>query len=769
MDQRVLETQKWLNETYGSNPNFVKVDEDGVTGRGTVKGLIRGLQIELGESTIDGIIGDATCEKFDAMFPNGLSQNVINPNENIVYIIQGGFYCRGIDPHGFNGIFGNGLTDAVKTLQSQAGLENLNGIITPMILKAILTTDAYTLLSNGDAKIREIQQALNRKYYLYIGLIPTNGIYDRKTNRALIKALQKEIGVDVDGIWGPGTLDKCPTLQRGSTKKNLVYILQYALYVNGFDPNGFDGGYGNGVVTAVTNFQKFTMLDPDGICGKQTWASLLISYGDKNRKTSACDTRFEITTERANILKNNGYYIVGRYLTGGDFKELREGELERIINEGMCMFPIFQENGRQASDFTEDIGKEHAKKAIEAAVKKGIQDNAIIYFAVDYDVLEQEIATNIIPYFRGINDIFDTLSINEFGYRVGVYGPRQVCSEVSKKYAVSSFVSDMSSGFAGNIGHRLPQNWNLDQIANVTISDPNYGSLEIDKDIYSEKDGVVVSQNRNNYVYWQIKQLYNLAYSKKNNIKEANRLVLDFLRGTYVGIGWDQISGMVDINFIKEVWNTYPNINPQEIKIDCGDIFIGITHLAVTIESYIVNFVSGIEEVQAYAGWAGDLCQLGAELQKKYDNNKQIYSISQVSRLVGATDDDISGLGFASADDTRFPLEDLYQDLDGLIIGSNGIETMPIHEIFKKYYLGKMYKKRANLFYKSLDKQGITTTVPTDVLATIAKKYTYNPLIFAQIFGSLFGGFDEKIYGDILAYGFAQKIVKLMNLEDNNS
>lgn len=82
---------------------------------------------------------------------------------------------------------------------------------------------------------------MNRKYYLYIGLIPTNGIYDRKTNRALIKALQKEIGVDVDGIWEPETLDKCPTLQRGSTKKNLVYILQYALYVNGFDPNGFDG------------------------------------------------------------------------------------------------------------------------------------------------------------------------------------------------------------------------------------------------------------------------------------------------------------------------------------------------------------------------------------------------------------------------------------------------------------------------------------------------------------------------------------------------
>ena len=49
----------------------------------------------------------------------------------------------------------------------------------------------------------------------------------------------------------------------------------------------------------------------------------------------------------------------------------------------------------------------------------------------------------------------------------------------------------MSSGFSGNIGHKLPENWNLDQIANITISDPTYGSLEIDKDIYSHKYGLV--------------------------------------------------------------------------------------------------------------------------------------------------------------------------------------------------------------------------------------------------------------------------------------
>lgn len=569
---------------------------------------------------------------------------------------------------------------------------------------------------------------------------------------------------------GAGTLSACPTLQVGSSNKNLIYILQYALYANGFDPNGFDGGYGNGVKTAIKSFQEFVKLDSDGICGKQTWASLLISYGDKNRTATACDTRFEITTERAQILKNNGYSIVGRYLTGGDFKELRDGELERIFAEGLCMFPIFQENGRQASDFTEANGIAHAKQAIEAAVKKGIPNNSIIYFAVDYDVLDYQIEDYILPYFRGVNDVFDTLSINEYGYKVGVYGPRHVCTQVSIKYAVSSFISDMSSGFAGNIGRKLPENWNFDQIANVTISDPVYGSLEIDKDIFSEKHDVVVSQNKNNYIYWQIKQLYELAYKKKNNIKEANRLVLDFLRGDYVGIGWDQIAGIVDQDYINEVKSLYPNMVPKEMFIDCGDISICVDHLAVVIESFIVNFVGNIEDIHAYAGWAGDLCQLGAILQQKYDSSldKYVYTDHQISKLVGAVDEDVKSLGFNSASETGFVLEDLYQDLDGAIIG-NSIATVPITQIFKQYYLEKLYKRRGNLFYNTFDTSEYTDLSQTDILATIAKKYTYNPLGYAQIFGTLFGSFDEKIFGDVLAYGFALKIISIIMKENENT
>lgn len=51
MDSRVLQTQEWLNKTYGDVAGFPVVDEDGITGQATFKALIYALQIEIGIST----------------------------------------------------------------------------------------------------------------------------------------------------------------------------------------------------------------------------------------------------------------------------------------------------------------------------------------------------------------------------------------------------------------------------------------------------------------------------------------------------------------------------------------------------------------------------------------------------------------------------------------------------------------------------------------------------------------------------------------------
>lgn len=53
--------------------------------------------------------------------------------------------------------------------------------------------DFNKLDKEGDKEIREIQQELNNKYHDLIGEIPTNGIYDKQTNEALRKVIQKEL------------------------------------------------------------------------------------------------------------------------------------------------------------------------------------------------------------------------------------------------------------------------------------------------------------------------------------------------------------------------------------------------------------------------------------------------------------------------------------------------------------------------------------------------------------------------------------------------
>ncbi len=487
-DSKVQDVQIWLNNTYSNNPNWVRVDTDGRTGFYTVKALIRALQIELGTDA-DGNFGNGTKNLFNTRFPDGLNKNTTvndQSTKNIIAIINGGFWCRGIEGEWNDRyIFGDYTEAGVILLKSQLGVSQPKGDIRANEIRAILTTDAYELVNDGDSKTREIQQTLNRKYLNILGnYIATNGIYERNMNKALIKIFQNEIGVTADGDWGNNTLNNSPLLQRGSNRTSLVYILQYLLYLNGFDPNGFDGGFGNGVEKAVTNFQNFVKLDADGLVGKQTWASLFVSCGDQNRRGQACDCVTEITKERAQTLKAEGYTTVGRYLTNAKMmdldKNIKPNEIQTILNNGLTIFPIFQTWGIYVEYFTKGQGIDDAIEAYKAAKKYGFKESTIIYFAVDYDTYGEEIPSNIIPYFEGVNS-----KMRELGnfYRIGIYGTRNVCTKVSNKgLAVSSFVSDMSYGYSGNIGHKLPDNWAYDQISTITLGNGT-GRIEIDNNI----------------------------------------------------------------------------------------------------------------------------------------------------------------------------------------------------------------------------------------------------------------------------------------------
>ncbi len=526
-DEMVYLTQRWLNQEYGDVEGFGSVAENGKTGWDTVYGLLRALQYELGITEFANSFGPATVSAYE--------QNILQRQDGVkdkkYAILQCALWCKGYNP-GYkitekdgkviiDAVFDYEVENAVISMKKDAGLLSPDGTVTVNVMKALLSMDSFKLLSNygGTAAVREIQQELNRKYEAYTGLNPCDGVYGRNTNKALIYALQAEEKLPIgtaNGNFGATTKLCCPEIpydENGAksypgTAEGSVYtqpqitefikILQYALTVNGFDVGEADGVYDNELRDKIKEFQTAYGLSVTGKADKGTWMSLLTSSGDTSRPAVAADCATILTAEKAKTLYSNGYRYIGRYLTGtyngGVSKAITKEEAEIIFDAGLRFFPIYQTSAREEGYFTKAQGTEDAKVAIEAAQKLGIPKDTIIYFAVDFDATASHISSRILPYFEKVSEV-----MNKSVYRTGVYGTRNVCINTAEKgYTCSSFVSDMSTGFSGNLGFRLPSDWAFDQFATVTLGTGD-GEIEIDKNGFSGRDKGVSALHVHSY------------------------------------------------------------------------------------------------------------------------------------------------------------------------------------------------------------------------------------------------------------------------------
>lgn len=531
-DPMVYLVQKWLNQEYGDVSGFGSVTVNGKTGWETVHGLLRALQHELGITSLSNNFGPTTSSNYN--------QNILRRQDgvtnNMYAILQGALWCKGYNPGynisessdgtvNFNAVFDEDVENAVKALQLDAGLYPQDGVVSLNLMKALMSMDSFKLLPSAygsDSNVRSFQQWLNRNFENYAGLSPCDGVYGRNTNKALIYAFQATEGLPLNianGNFGNTTKLCCPQIPyfenssaarcypgspdcdfyQYSKINTFTKILQFALYVNGFGSNNFDGIYSNETRQAVRECQEFYALPVTGVADKTTWLSLVISSGDKTRSAIAADCATILTAQKATALYNSGYRYIGRYLTGtyngGISKALTRTEAEIILDAGLNFFPIYQTSARQCEYFTPEQGVLDAKEAINAAKNLGLPDNTIIYYAVDFDALDYQITSNILPYFEKVSEEMASCT-----YRTGVYGARNVCSRVSNQgYACSSFVGDMSTGFSGNLGFKMPDNWAFDQFSDKD-ADGNYiqinssdGSFQIDKDGFSGRDQGVSS------------------------------------------------------------------------------------------------------------------------------------------------------------------------------------------------------------------------------------------------------------------------------------
>ncbi len=142
----------------------------------------------------------------------------------------------------------------------------------------------------------------------------------------------------------------------------------------------------------------------------------------KNTEVQIIDTPTSITTT-ASCLVNNGITTVFRYYApeGDRWKALTSEEAKAIINTGIQIGVVFEgSNGNELSAFNQTTGYNDGKSAFDYAsqVIKQPFDSAI-YFAVDLDITNAQLQTNIIPYFKGIQQ---ALSESNTNYQIGVYG-----------------------------------------------------------------------------------------------------------------------------------------------------------------------------------------------------------------------------------------------------------------------------------------------------------------------------------------------------------
>ena len=679
MDVMVQATQKWLNETYGADTRFNKVDEDGQTGWGTIHGLIRALQIELGIQKTADSFGPSTQKLFKQKWPNGIKQQRegFERVENVNAIIQGALWCKGYSTGAsrISGHFYSGTGNAVKKLKKDMGVSDNSSTVTLDIMQALLSMDQFVLLSNfgGTSTIRGIQQKINRDYVSYTGIIPTDGLYGRNMNKAMIKILQKiegYTGKNVDGVFGNGTKSKLITLSQSNAGNysEWFWLLEVMLICNGYDLRL--GAEWNQIAWAIKKFQEDYCLPVKNMIDTNTWMSLFVSCGNKDRSAKACDTRFEITDALAKKIKGDGYTIVGRYLTGGDFKEIRDGELERILDNGLQYFPIFQENGTNIEHFTSVAGKYDGMKACTAALKKGIP-STVIYFAVDCDVLDNQIDKYIIPYFKAINEVMEPR------YSVGIYASRNVCTKVANaNLAVSSFVSDMSTAFSGNLGFPIPKNWNYDQFNELK---KYAGIIDLDKDAYSGRHPACSKVGHSeDYYKYELPTLYSLDYIKSltcisdiisliGEIENAYRDYassrstleqpalyspeigcLQYLAKRYFTeggllkeIGFRLVTNMeYDTGFENFFNSKYPllkkQISPYLGELDLWDGQTGIidlSHLAVTTLTYIRLTANP----DSWNGWAGDLVSAYSAVKECSEKTKKEPSLFIARAFIGGS------------------------------------------------------------------------------------------------------------------------------------
>lgn len=180
------------------------------------------------------------------------------------------------------------------------------------------------------------------------------------------------------------------------------------------------------------------------------------------------------TTERLPCLRAEGVTGIMRYYaraTRQPEKRLARDEAEAMVAAGLVIGIVSQSSGDRALSFdrAEGIADGTYARHYGAAVI-GQPAGSAVYFAVDYDADEADVASRIVPYFGGIRESFaPTAGLP--GYRVGVYGNGLVCASLLDRGLVQLAWLSQRADHRGHAAFKASDRWTLFQQPSTTLCD----------------------------------------------------------------------------------------------------------------------------------------------------------------------------------------------------------------------------------------------------------------------------------------------------------
>jgi hypothetical protein len=190
-------------------------------------------------------------------------------------------------------------------------------------------------------------------------------------------------------------------------------------------------------------------------------------------------------THLASNIKGKAAFV-GRYYRWpkSKYAPLTYAEAQALSAEGLSIVALWEWASAQITNFSYHEGFDQGSSAYKQAMNAHQPAGTPIYFAVDNDFSNVQIAGPINDYFRGVKDAFAGISNGNSAYLTGVYGSGRACSWLLNHGNVARTWLAMSTGWSG---YNTFNDWDIKQgdadlnITGLTYAKDGKGDYDSDE------------------------------------------------------------------------------------------------------------------------------------------------------------------------------------------------------------------------------------------------------------------------------------------------